>query len=106
MKKFFEALLEQVNHFLGTSVPKTIETETRPVSQHLDTIQKALYKKAAVHVIYSDRSFTGDIVKLDQDRQQLVVKNFDKRVTTIIRLADIKRISLVPDSVRKSQFLK
>ena len=33
-------------------------------------------EKTRVHVIFSNKSFTGDIVKYDQERRQLIVKKF------------------------------
>ncbi len=50
-----------------------------------------LYIKSAVHVIYGDRSFTGDIVKYDTDRQRIIMKNFKRQVTSIIKIEDIKK---------------
>ena len=41
-------------------------------------IEQAIHKKTAVHVILAETSFTGDIVKHDANRQQIIVKNFQK----------------------------
>ena len=60
-------------------------------------------KKKAVHVILAETSFTGDIVKYDTSRQQIIVKNFTRNVTRIIRIGDIKRIRFVPSTVEKAQ---
>ena len=49
------------------------------------------------------KSFTGDIVKYDQERKQLIVKNFKKSMSTIIRISDIQKISLVPHTIRIAQ---
>ena len=40
------------------------------------TIEEAIQKQTAVHLILSETSFTGDIIKYDQQRQQIIVKNF------------------------------
>ena len=69
----------------------------------LRTIELALRKQSGVHVIFLDKSFTGDIVKYDRERLQLIIKNFKKSMTTIIRVQDIKRISLVPNNIREAQ---
>ena len=104
MKKFVQVLLERLNQFLGNRVQKPVEDEELDQQLVLDRIQLALYKKAAVHVIYSNqKSITGEIVKWDQDRQQLIVKNFSKNMSAIIRLRTIQKISLVPEGIRKSQ---
>ena len=60
-------------------------------------------KKQGVHVIFQNKSFTGDIVKYDQERKQLIVKNFKKSMSTIIRISDIQKISLVPHTIRIAQ---
>ena len=67
------------------------------------TIEQAIQKKTAVHVILAETSFTGDIVKYDTSRQQIIVKNFSKNVTRIIRISDIKRLRFVPSTVQKAQ---
>ncbi|MDG4509486.1 hypothetical protein NOL01_02975 [Streptococcus suis] len=102
MKRFLEVILEQVNIFLGNSkAPKSIEPDSK--EEIKNNLELALYKKAAVHVIYGDRSFTGDIVKYDTDRQRIIMKNFKRQVTSIIKIEDIKKVTLVPDSIKTSQ---
>ncbi|HEL1592665.1 TPA: hypothetical protein U1344_000857 [Streptococcus suis] len=102
MKRFLEVILEQVNIFLGNSkAPKSIEPDSKEDIKN--NLELALYKKAAVHVIYGDRSFTGDIVKYDTDRQRIIMKNFKRQVTSIIKIEDIKKVTLVPDSIKTSQ---
>ena len=104
MKKFVQVLLERLNQFLGNRVQKPVEDEELDQQLVLDRIQLALYKKAAVHVIYSNqKSITGEIVKWDEGRRQLIVKNFSKNMSAIIRLHTIQKISLVPEGIRKSQ---
>ncbi|MBY4965867.1 hypothetical protein FAJ35_03785 [Streptococcus suis] len=102
MKRFLEVILEQVNIFFGNSkAPKTIEPDSKEDIKN--NLELALYKKAAIHVIYNDRSFTGDIVKYDTDRQRIIMKNFKRQVTSIIKIEDIKKVTLVPDSIKTSQ---
>ncbi|HFU4109159.1 TPA: hypothetical protein ACGO7N_000230 [Streptococcus suis] len=102
MKRFLEVILEQVNIFLGNSkAPKTIEPDSKEDIKN--NLELALYKKAAVHVIYGDRSFTGDIVKYDTNRQRIIIKNFKRQVTSIIKIEDINKVTLVPDSIKTSQ---
>ncbi|WP_029186331.1 hypothetical protein [Streptococcus suis] len=102
MKRFLEVILEQVNIFLGNSkAPKTIEPDSK--EEIKNNLELALYKKAAIHVIYNDRSFTGDIVKYDKERQRIIMKNFKRQVTSIIKIEDINKVTLVPDSIKTSQ---
>ncbi|HFI0029370.1 TPA: hypothetical protein ACGO2A_000353 [Streptococcus suis] len=102
MKRFLEVIIEQVNIFLGNSkAPKTIEPDSK--EEIKNNLELALYKKAAIHVIYNDRSFTGDIVKYDKERQRIIMKNFKRQVTSIIKIEDINKVTLVPDSIKTSQ---
>lgn len=101
MKKFLSAIGRQITDFINS---KKVDENAVHLSENvLRNIDLAMRKKAGVHVIFADKSFTGDIVKYDKERGQLIVKNFRKSMSTIIRLVDIKRISIVPDEVRKSQ---
>ncbi|MBF0777357.1 hypothetical protein [Streptococcus cuniculi] len=102
MKKFLAFLLYHLNVFLGNQQPHT-DTQKEENAPYLDIIQLALYKKTAIHVIYAGKSFTGEIVTFDPDKDRMIVKNFKRNVTSIITISDIQRISLVPESVRKSQ---
>lgn len=104
MNKFTRLIVDKLNIFLGNTVVEHISDEEIIQAEMVDNIQLALHKKAAVHVIYSNqKSITGEIVKWDSRRQQLIVKNFSKNLTAIIRLRTIQKISLVPDSIKKSQ---
>ncbi|NMX24869.1 hypothetical protein HGP05_10525 [Streptococcus sanguinis] len=93
MKKYLEMILQRANEFISG---KKNEQGPEDSGRILRTIELALRKQSGVHVIFLDKSFTGDIVKYDRERQQLIIKNFKKSMTTIIRVQDIKRISLVP----------
>ncbi|HEM3195106.1 hypothetical protein RFK58_01315 [Streptococcus suis] len=102
MKRFLEVIFEQFTIFLEHGkTPKSIEPDSK--EEIKNNLELALYKKAAVHVIYGDRSFTGDIVKYDTDRQRIIMKNFKRQVTSIIKIEDIKKVTLVPDSIKTSQ---
>ncbi|MFM0816853.1 hypothetical protein [Streptococcus suis] len=102
MKRFLEVIFEQITVFLEHGkTPKSIEPDSKEDIKN--NLELALYKKAAVHVIYGDRSFTGDIVKYDTDRQRIIMKNFKRQVTSIIKIEDIKKVTLVPDSIKTSQ---
>lgn len=100
MKKYLKMILQKTNEFIND---KKTDKDAEDNSHILRTIELALRKNSGVHVIFQDKNFTGDIVKYDRDRQQLIVKNFKKSMTTIIRISDIQRISLVPNNIREAQ---
>ena len=100
MKKFLEIVKDRANEFFNGKVSTPAPLEDERITE---IIQQALRKKQGVHVIFSNKGFTGDIVKYDQDRQQLIVKNFKKSMSTIIRIAEIQKISLVPNNIRIAQ---
>ena len=99
MRQTFKLVLDKLQGFLnGNDEPH--QTEDNSLTA---TIEQAIQKKSAVHVILAETSFTGDIVKYDVSRQQIIVKNFTKNVTRIIRIADIKRLRFVPSTVQRAQ---
>jgi len=99
MRQTFKLVLDKLQGFLNGN-DESHQTEDNSL---IATIEQAIQKKSAVHVILSETSFTGDIVKYDVSRQQIIVKNFTRNVTRIIRIGDIKRIRFVPSTVEKAQ---
>ena len=100
MKKFLEAIIQGASEFLGEKSPLKTKADLPPILAMIDT---AMNKQSGVHVIFQDKSFTGDIVKYDSERNQLILKNFRRNVSTIIRIDDIKRIRLVPKTISEAQ---
>ena len=99
MRQTFKLVLDKLHGFLnGNDDHPQIEDNSLTAM-----IEQAIQKKTAVHVILAETSFTGDIVKYDTSRQQIVVKNFTKNVTRIIRITDIKRLRFVPSTVQRAQ---
>ena len=99
MRQTFKLVINKLQGFLnGNAEPH--QTEDNSLTA---TIKQAIQKKSAVHVILAETSCTGDIVKYDLSRQQIIVKNFTRNVTRIIRIGDIKRIRFVPSTVEKAQ---
>ena len=99
MRQAFQLVLDKLHSFLnGNDDHPQIEDNSLTAM-----IEQAIQKKTAVHVILAETSFTGDIVKYDTSRQQIVVKNFTKNVTRIIRITDIKRLRFVPSTVQRAQ---
>ena len=94
MRHKFQQVLDKIHDFLnGHDQPD--QTESNSLTA---TIEEAVQKQTAVHLILSETSFTGDIIKYDQQRQQIIVKNFAKNVTRIIRISDIQRLRFVPST--------
>ncbi|NQG96953.1 hypothetical protein HO675_02390 [Streptococcus suis] len=102
MRNFLTVLSKHLYQFINQKGPH-IEENPEELVTILDTIQLAVYKKAAIHVIYGQKSFTGEIVKWDPDKERLIMKNFQKNVSSLIQLRDIKRISLLPESIQETQ---
>ena len=99
MKHKFQQVLDKIHDFLnGQEKPDQIESKSLTA-----TIEEAIQKQTSVHLILSETSFTGDIIKYDQKGQQIIVKNFSKNVTRIIRISDIQRLRFVPSTVQTAQ---
>ena len=99
MRYTFKQVLDKIQDFLSGHDEQDYSENDSLIS----TIEQAIQKKTAVHVILAETSCTGDIVKYDVSRQQIIVKNFTRNVTRIIRIGDIKRIRFVPSTVEKAQ---
>ena len=99
MRYTFKHALDKIQDFLNGHDERDYSENDSLIA----TIEQAIQKQTAVHVILAETSFTGDIVKYDTNRQQIVVKNFTKNVTRIIRIADIKRLRFVPSTVQTAQ---
>ena len=98
MRQAFQLVLDKLHSFLNGNDHPQIEDNSLTAM-----IEQAIQKKTAVHVILAETSFTGDILKHDAIRQQIIVKNFSKNVTRIIRISDIKRLRFVPSTVQQAQ---
>ena len=99
MRYTFKHVLDKIQDFLSGHDERDYSENDSLTAM----IEQAIQKKTAVHVILAETSFTGDIVKYDSSRQQIIVKNFTRNVTRIIRIGDIKRIRFVPSTVEKAQ---
>ena len=99
MRHKFQQVLDKIHDFLnGHDQPDQTESNSLAAS-----IEEAIQRQTAVHLILSDTSFTGDIIKYDSNRQQIIAKNFAKNVSRIIRISDIQRIRFVPSTVQTAQ---
>ena len=99
MKDLLKHVQQKVHNFFnGRAEPDHSKADSLTA-----TIKEAVLKKTAVHIILADTSFTGDIIKFDTERQQIIVKNFAKNVTRIIGISDIRKMSFVPSTVQTAQ---
>ena len=78
MRYTFKQVLDKIRDFLSGHDEQDYSENDSLIS----TIEQAIQKKTAVHVILAETSFTGDIVKYDVSRQQIIVKNFTRNVTS------------------------
>ena len=97
MKDLLKQALQKVHDFVNGH-EDSIPEKSDPLIARLE---KALAQKKAVHIIFAESSFTGDIIKYDTDRQQIIVKNFAKNVSRIIRVSDIRRVTYVPSTIKR-----
>ena len=99
MRQAFQLVLDKLHSFLNRNDDHP-QIEDNSLTA---MIEQAIQKKTAVHVILAETSFTGDIVKHDANRQQIIVKNFAKNVSRIIRVSDIRRVTFVPSTIQTAQ---
>lgn len=99
MRYTFKQVLDKIQDFLSGHNEQDYSENDSLIS----TIEQAIQKKTAVYIILAETSFTGDIIKHDAIRQQIIVKNFSKNVTRIIRISDIKRLRFVPSTIQQAQ---
>ena len=100
--EMMEQFKKQAQAYIDFRAPQTSEINLK-ANKIITIIKEAQNKHLALHAIYEDDSFTGDLVKYDAKNGKLILKNFQKNISTIIPIDDIKRLSLVPPTVRKSQ---
>ena len=101
MKNIIKQFKKQAQAYIDFRAPQTSEINLK-ANKIITIIKEAQNKHLALHAIYEDDSFTGDLVKYDAKNGKLILKNFQKNISTIIPIDDIKRLSLVPPTVRKS----
>ncbi|MGT2887612.1 hypothetical protein N1495_06730 [Streptococcus didelphis] len=65
------------------------------------SIDKAKKSKLPIHVISKDKSFTGQLLKYDKARGLVYLKTESKSLTLMIPLADIQKISFLPQPTSK-----
>lgn len=102
MKNIIKQFTKQAQAYIDFRAPQTNEVNLK-ANKIVAIIKEAQEKHLALHAIYLDESFTGDLVKYEAKGSKLILKNFQQNISTIIPIEDIKRLTLVPPTVRKSQ---
>ncbi|MBM7636369.1 hypothetical protein [Streptococcus saliviloxodontae] len=104
MKNIWLTLKHEIKQFFNTSqkaAPVNIKQ-----NQVIKALQDALHQQAAIHVIYHQKSFTGNIIRYDKSAGKVILKNIQNNLSAIISLTDIDRITLIPETISKSQSQK
>ena len=99
MKDLLKQTLQKVHDFVNGHEDSIPEKSDSLIAR----LEEALAQKKAVHIIFAETSFTGDIIKYDTARQQIIVKTFAKNVSRIIRVSDIRRVTFVPSTIQTAQ---
>ncbi|MGT2771511.1 hypothetical protein [Streptococcus marimammalium] len=101
MIKIFRPIIEAIKNFIDPKEKPSLEEITK--KQLLNIIKQAIENESSVHVIYQDKSFTGDILRYEETSEKLILKNFQRNISVIIAIADIHKISIVPHAIKVSQ---
>lgn len=104
MKNLIRRLTKQAQTYLNFHAQSATDINLKN-HKIITTIKQAQEEQLALHAIYQGKSFTGDLVKYDSENNKLILKNFQKNLSTIIAISDINRLILVPPTVRQSQKL-
>jgi hypothetical protein len=105
MKKFMKSIIRQTKEFIEPDNQEKGTSKVVPLNQFIPLIYKAQRERLAIHVITKTGSYTGEVMRYDAKREQLFMNVFQKSVTQLISLSEIKRITVVPDSVKTTQNL-
>ena len=104
MKNLIKRLKRQAQAYIDFRAQPAADINLK-THKIITTIKEAQEKQLALHAIYKDGSFTGDLVKYDPKNNKLILKNFQKNISTIMLSAISIVCTLVPPTVRKSQEL-
>ncbi|MBF0806104.1 MULTISPECIES: hypothetical protein [unclassified Streptococcus] len=100
MSTLWNAIKQQMTDFLeaGDAKDKTHKQLADIQSQ----LQRAQNQKQTVLIIYGKKHVTGTILKMNPDQNQLIINSLPHKVSTIIPLQEIRRVSPVPREIHNS----
>ena len=82
MKNLIKRLKRQAQAYIDFRAQPAADINLK-THKIITTIKEAQEKQLALHAIYKDGSFTGDLVKYDPKNDKVILKNFQKKITTI-----------------------
>lgn len=102
MKSMAQKLLHLLKEFIEPSnQPSPISLQK---NRTIAILQEAQITQQDIHVIYNQQSFTGKLIKYDNNANQIILKNSSKNISVIIPIPSIQKISLVPTTISKTQY--
>ncbi len=101
MITLWDTIKQQMSDFLEAGDHKN--KSHKHLAEIQATLQRAQNQKQAVLVIYGKKHITGTIVKINPDQNQLIINSLPHKISTMIPLKDIRRVSPVPPKIQSSQ---
>lgn len=101
MENIVKKVLSHVREFIEPSPkPSAVILRKNKLAQ---LILKAQRENLALHAINEDKSFTGHISKYDPVQGKLILKNASNKVSIIIDLDQLEKLSIVPKAITQAQ---
>ncbi|CAM4149510.1 hypothetical protein AT575_01875 [Streptococcus penaeicida] len=96
MKSFMTILKDHLIDFIESKPREKHGKISLNHNQLITKIKKAVSEQVPVHLIANQKSYTGLIVKYDKNEGQIIFNNSQNKLTSIITLKDIEKISPLP----------
>lgn len=100
MATFWDAIKQQMTDFLESGDGK--DKAHKQLADIQAQLQRAQNLKQTVLVIYGKKHVTGTIVKINPDQNQLIINSLPHKVSTMIPLKEIRKVSPVPQEIHQS----
>lgn len=98
MKSFITDLKDLLIDFIESKPKENQVKISLHDNQLIANIQTAISEQVPVHLIANQKSYTGLIVKYDKNEGQIIFNNSQNKLTSIITLKDIEKISPLPQT--------
>lgn len=98
MKSFMTNLKDLLIDFIESKPKENQAKISLHDNQLVANIQTAISEQVPVHLIANQKSYTGLIVKYDKNEGQIIFNNSQNKLTSIITLKDIEKISPLPQT--------